>query len=42
MIGAAAWQVMRRGAAAGWDLDARAQYPWSALPGVRVIERTRA
>lgn len=42
MIAAAAYQVMRRGAAAGWDLDARPQFPWSALPGVRVIEHTRA
>lgn len=42
MIAAAAWQAMNRGAAAGWDLDARAQYPWSALPGVRVIEHVRA
>jgi N6-L-threonylcarbamoyladenine synthase len=39
MIAAAAHQVLRRGALAGWELDVRAQLPWSALPGVRVIER---
>jgi N6-L-threonylcarbamoyladenine synthase len=41
MIAAAAYQVVRRGALAGWDLDVRAQLPWSALPGARVIERVR-
>lgn len=39
MIAAAAYQVVRRGAQAGWELDARAQYPWSALPGARVTIR---
>jgi N6-L-threonylcarbamoyladenine synthase len=42
MIAAAGYQVVRRGALAGWELDARAQLPWSALPGVRVIERARS
>ncbi|HUH06546.1 MAG TPA: hypothetical protein VML96_01950, partial [Egibacteraceae bacterium] len=42
MIAAAGYQVVRRGALAGWELDVRAQLPWSALPGVRVIERPRA
>lgn len=41
MIAGAAYQVLRRGALAGWELDVRAQLPWSELPGVRVIERTR-
>jgi N6-L-threonylcarbamoyladenine synthase len=41
MIAGAGYQVIRRGALAGWDLDARAQLPWSALPGARVIERVR-
>jgi N6-L-threonylcarbamoyladenine synthase len=42
MIAAAGYQVIRRGALAGWELDVRAQLPWSALPGVRVTERPRA
>ncbi len=41
MIAAAAHQVLRRGALAGWEMDVHAQLPWSALPGVRVIERAR-
>jgi len=41
MIGGAAHQVLRRGALAGWEMDVHAQLPWSALPGVRVIERAR-
>lgn len=41
MIAGAAYQVLRRGALAGWELDVRAQLPWSAIPGVRVIERAR-
>jgi N6-L-threonylcarbamoyladenine synthase len=41
MIAGAAHQVLRRGALAGWELDVHAQLPWSALPGVRVIERAR-
>jgi N6-L-threonylcarbamoyladenine synthase len=41
MIAAAAYQVVRRGALAGWELDVRAQLPWSDLPGVRVVERAR-
>jgi N6-L-threonylcarbamoyladenine synthase len=41
MIAAAGYQVVRRGALAGWELDVRAQLPWSELPGVRVIERAR-
>ncbi len=39
MIAAAAYQVVRRGAQAGWELDARAQFPWTALPGARVTVR---
>ncbi|MFW6074679.1 MAG: tRNA (adenosine(37)-N6)-threonylcarbamoyltransferase complex transferase subunit TsaD [Chloroflexota bacterium] len=39
MIAAAGYQVVRRGASAGWGLDVRAQYPLRDLPGVRVIER---
>jgi N6-L-threonylcarbamoyladenine synthase len=41
MIAAAAHQVLRRGALAGWELDVHAQLPWTSLPGVRVIERAR-
>lgn len=41
MIAAAGYQVVRRGALGGWDLDVSAQLPWTALPGVRVIERPR-
>jgi N6-L-threonylcarbamoyladenine synthase len=41
MIAGAGYHVIRRGALAGWDLDVRAQLPWSALPGARVIERAR-
>ena len=41
MIAGAAYQVVRRGVSAGWDLDVRAQFPWAALPGARVIERAR-
>jgi len=41
MIAAAAHQVLRRGALAGWELDVHPQLPWSSLPGVRVIERAR-
>jgi N6-L-threonylcarbamoyladenine synthase len=41
MIAGAAYQVVRRGAQAGWELDVHAQLPWSALPGARVIERAR-
>jgi len=41
MIAAASFQVLRRGALAGWDLDVRPQLPWSALPGARVTERAR-
>ena len=39
MIAAAAYQVLRRGALAGWELDVRAQLPWSAIPGVTIIDR---
>lgn len=42
MIAAAAYQVVRRGAAAGLDMDASAQLPLDRLPGVRVIDRTHA
>jgi N6-L-threonylcarbamoyladenine synthase len=41
MIAGAAYWVVRRGAQAGWELDVRAQLPWSELPGARVIERAR-
>lgn len=41
MIAGAAYQVLRRGALAGWDLDVRPQLPWAEMPGVRVIERAR-
>jgi N6-L-threonylcarbamoyladenine synthase len=41
MIAGAAYWVVRRGAQAGWELDVRAQLPWSELPGARVIERPR-
>lgn len=39
MIGAAAYQVLRRGGSAGWSLDAKAQLPLSETPGVQLIER---
>jgi N6-L-threonylcarbamoyladenine synthase len=39
MIAAAGYQVLRRGALAGWELDVHAQLPWSAVPGIRIIER---
>lgn len=39
MIAAAAYQVLRRGALAGWELDVRAQLPWGAIPGVTIIDR---
>ena len=39
MIAAAAYQVLRRGVSAGPELDVRAQFPWSELPGARVTER---
>lgn len=38
MIAGAAYHVMRRGASAGWSLDARAQLPLETTFGVRVIE----
>lgn len=41
MIAAAGYQVVRRGALAGWELDVRAQFPWGNVPGIRVIERPR-
>lgn len=42
MIAAAAYQAVRRGAAAGLDMDVSAQLPLDTLPGVRVIDRTHA
>ena len=42
MIAAAAYQAIRRGAAAGLDMDVSAQLPLDRLPGVRVIDRTHA
>lgn len=39
MIAGAAYQVVRRGASAGWSLDVKAQFPLRDIPGVRVIER---
>lgn len=42
MIGAAAYQAVRRGASAGMDMDISAQLPFENLPGVRVIDRTHA
>lgn len=39
MIGAAAYQVVRRGGAAGWSLDVKAQLPLREVPGVQVVER---
>jgi hypothetical protein len=41
MIAGAGYQVVRRGALAGWELDVHAQLPWSAVPGVRMIEHAR-
>jgi N6-L-threonylcarbamoyladenine synthase len=42
MIAGAAYHVLRRGVSAGPELDVRAQFPWSDLPGARVIERAGA
>ncbi|MBA2452329.1 MAG: tRNA (adenosine(37)-N6)-threonylcarbamoyltransferase complex transferase subunit TsaD [Chloroflexia bacterium] len=42
MIAAAAYQAVRRGAAAGLDMDVSPQLPLDSLPGVRVIDRTHA
>lgn len=42
MIAAAAYQAVRRGAAAGLDMDVSPQLPFDSLPGVRVIDRTHA
>jgi len=41
MIAGAAYQVLRRGALAGRELDVRAQLPWAAIPGIKIIERAR-
>jgi N6-L-threonylcarbamoyladenine synthase len=38
MIAGAAYQLMRRGASAGWTLDVQAQLPLATTPGVRVSE----
>jgi N6-L-threonylcarbamoyladenine synthase len=42
MIAGAAYHVLRRGVSAGPELDVRAQFPWSDLPGARVTERVGA
>lgn len=42
MIAAAAYQAVRRGAAAGLDMDVSPQLAFDSLPGVRVIDRTHA
>ena len=39
MIAGAAYQVLRRGALGGWELDVRAQLPWASIPGIKIIER---
>jgi N6-L-threonylcarbamoyladenine synthase len=41
MIAGAGYQVVRRGALGGWELDVHAQLPWSAVPGIRMIEHVR-
>jgi len=38
MIAAAAYQIIRRGVTGDWGLDVRAQYPFTEIPGVQVID----